>query len=333
MPKISACIIAYNEAAKIEAAVASVLWADEVLVVDSNSTDGTAALAEALGARVVQVPFTGFGELRNRAIEACRHEWIFSLDADERCTAASRDEIAKAVASSAAHDAYLVPRRSYMMGRWITGSGWYPNYRQPQLFRKGALRYTHDPVHEGYEVLIETGGYVSTESVDPRASIILDVKCPASGEEPRNHWPNLDRLRADKDEVKFVVADRADWEYARDCISRYDLERRARAVLISPVWDSVDLKELAEWIASSGMPFFPGFTDHGPDHLSRVLATASWLIADDAWSVLTARDAACLVLAVLLHDAAMHLTEDSFRALIAYSTPQPAIRSAAAGPG
>ena len=153
MPKISACIIAYNEAAKIEAAVASVLWADEVLVVDSNSTDDTATLAEALGARVVQVPFTGFGELRNRAAEACRHEWIFSLDADERCTAAARDEIMRIVASDATHGAYLVPRRSYMMGRWITGSGWYPNYRQPQLFRRGALRYTSDPVHEGYELL------------------------------------------------------------------------------------------------------------------------------------------------------------------------------------
>jgi glycosyltransferase involved in cell wall biosynthesis len=153
MPKISAYILAYNEAAKIEAAVNSVLWADEVVVVDSNSTDGTAVLAEALGARVVQVPFTGFGELRNRAIEACRYEWIFSLDADERCTAQARDEILQTIAANPAHDAYLVPRRSYMMGRWIKGSGWYPNYRQPQLFRKGAMRYRPDPVHEGYELL------------------------------------------------------------------------------------------------------------------------------------------------------------------------------------
>jgi glycosyltransferase involved in cell wall biosynthesis len=153
MAKISAYIIAYNEAAKIEAAVASVLWADEIVVVDSNSTDETAALAEALGARVVQVPFTGFGELRNRAVDACRHEWIFSLDSDERCTAAARDEILQVVRSGAKHDAYLTPRRSYMMGRWITGSGWYPNYRQPQLFRKGALRYKPDAVHEGYELL------------------------------------------------------------------------------------------------------------------------------------------------------------------------------------
>ncbi|MBM3526509.1 MAG: glycosyltransferase family 2 protein [Alphaproteobacteria bacterium] len=154
MPRISAYIIAYNEAAKIEAAVASVLWADEVVVADSNSTDGTAALAEALGARVVQIPFTGFGELRNRAIEACRFEWIFSLDSDERCTAAARDEILKIVAAEdGQHDAYLVPRRSYMMGRWIAGSGWYPNYRQPQLFRKSAMSYKPDPVHEGYELL------------------------------------------------------------------------------------------------------------------------------------------------------------------------------------
>ena len=153
MPKITAYIIAFNEAAKIEAAVSSVLWADEVVVADSNSTDGTIALAEALGARVVQVPFTGFGELRNRAIEACHHEWIFSLDSDERCTAEVRDEVLALIAGEPAHDVYMVPRRSYMMGRWITGSGWYPNYRQPQLFRKGTMRYKPDPVHEGYELL------------------------------------------------------------------------------------------------------------------------------------------------------------------------------------
>jgi glycosyltransferase involved in cell wall biosynthesis len=153
MPQISAYILAYNEAAKIEAAIATVLWADEVVVVDSNSTDNTVTLSQAMGARVVQVPFAGFGALRNDAIAACRHEWIFSLDSDERCTAEVRDEILALLAAGPAHDAYLVPRRSYMMGRWISGSGWYPNYRQPQLFRKGAMRYRPDPVHEGYELL------------------------------------------------------------------------------------------------------------------------------------------------------------------------------------
>jgi 7-carboxy-7-deazaguanine synthase len=105
----------------------------------------------------------------------------------------------------------------------------------------------------GYEVLVETGGYVSTESVDPRAKIVLDVKCPGSGEHARNHWPNLDGLRADKDEVKFVIANRADWDFARDIIERFNLEKRARAVLISPIWNGVDLREVAGWITGSGL--------------------------------------------------------------------------------
>ncbi|MBC7912219.1 MAG: radical SAM protein [Pyrinomonadaceae bacterium] len=106
---------------------------------------------------------------------------------------------------------------------------------------------------EGYEVLIETGGFVSTEKVDERARLILDVKCPASGEEARNHWPNLERLRADFDEVKFVIAERTDWDYACLIIKRYDLEQRTKAVLISPVREKVSLQEVADWISSSGM--------------------------------------------------------------------------------
>ena len=106
---------------------------------------------------------------------------------------------------------------------------------------------------EGYEVLVETGGYVSTADVDPRAKVILDVKCPASGEEARNHWPNLDHLRADKDEVKFVVANQDDWEYARELIERLELSKRAKAILISPAWDAIDLQELAASIVASGL--------------------------------------------------------------------------------
>jgi glycosyltransferase involved in cell wall biosynthesis len=153
MQSISAYILGYNEAEKIAGAIASVLWADEIVVVDSGSSDRTSEIAQGMGARVVQVPFRGFGDLRNQAVAACRHDWIFSLDADERCTAQARDEILSILASTPAHDAYLVPRRNYMMGRWIRGSGWYPNFRQPQLFRKGAMRYRQDPVHEGYELL------------------------------------------------------------------------------------------------------------------------------------------------------------------------------------
>ncbi|HJZ80039.1 MAG TPA: hypothetical protein VKD91_06830, partial [Pyrinomonadaceae bacterium] len=78
-------------------------------------------------------------------------------------------------------------------------------------------------------------------------------KCPASGEAERNHWPNLDRIRAEIDEVKFVVADRNDWEFAKEITGKYDLENRAHAILISPAWGQIDLQELANWIAESGL--------------------------------------------------------------------------------
>ena len=121
------------------------------------------------------------------------------------------------------------------------------------LAQKEAFGLIRRLCDEGYEVLIETGGYVSTAEVDQRAKIILDVKCPASGEEARNHWPNLETLRADKDEVKFVIVDRADWDYAQTVIQKYDLEKRAKAVLISPAWDQIDLQNLADWISQSGL--------------------------------------------------------------------------------
>jgi glycosyltransferase involved in cell wall biosynthesis len=153
MSKVSAYILAYNEEAKIAEAIASVSWADEVVVADSQSQDRTVEFAESLGARVVQLPFHTFGKLRNDAIAACRHEWIFSLDADERCTPEAQAEILSVIASSDAADAYYVPRRNYFLGRWIRHSGWYPDYRQPQLFRRGALIFNEeDEVHEGFEV-------------------------------------------------------------------------------------------------------------------------------------------------------------------------------------
>jgi glycosyltransferase involved in cell wall biosynthesis len=149
MEKISAYIIAYNEEEKVAAAIASVHWADEIIVADSHSRDRTAQIATALGARVVQIEFKGFGPLRNDAIAACSHPWIFSLDADERCTHETADEVRRAVAS-AAHDMFFVPRRNFFLGRVIRHSGWYPNYRQPQLFRKGAMSYEASQVHEGF---------------------------------------------------------------------------------------------------------------------------------------------------------------------------------------
>ena len=121
------------------------------------------------------------------------------------------------------------------------------------LTQKNVFPFIAELCDRGYEVLIETGGYVSTENVDPRASIILDVKCPASGEAERNHWPNLSRLRKDKDEVKFVIANMDDWEFARRVIEENDLMNRAREVLISPVHGVDNLAEIAETVSRSGL--------------------------------------------------------------------------------
>ena len=121
------------------------------------------------------------------------------------------------------------------------------------LAQKNVFPFITELCDIGYEVLIETGGYVSTENVDPRAKIILDVKCPASGEAERNHWPNLGRLRPENDEVKFVISDLSDWEFARDVIARFDLEDRCREILISPVHGIENLAEIAETVSRSGL--------------------------------------------------------------------------------
>ncbi len=121
------------------------------------------------------------------------------------------------------------------------------------LAQKSVFPFITGLLDKGYEVLIETGGYVSTERVDERAKIILDVKCPASGEAGRNHWANLERLRSEKDEVKFVVADLNDWEFARKIIEKYDLENRTKEILISPVHGVENLREIAETVSKSNL--------------------------------------------------------------------------------
>jgi 7-carboxy-7-deazaguanine synthase len=102
-------------------------------------------------------------------------------------------------------------------------------------------------LERGRTVMLETGGHISIERVPPPVIKIVDVKCPGSGESERNDWANLGRL-APHDEVKFVIRDRADYEYARDVVRRYALEGRVAAVLFSPVHGVLDPKALAAWI-------------------------------------------------------------------------------------
>jgi glycosyltransferase involved in cell wall biosynthesis len=158
MKKLSVFIIAFNSEKKIERVLKSVKWADEIVVADSWSTDKTAEIAAACGARVVQIKFNGFGDLRNNAIKACTHEWILSIDTDELCTDAVAAEIRSTIAGQNPADAYYVPRLNYFMGTWVRHSGWHPNYRQPQLFKNGMMTYDLKVVHEGF--VLQPGGRI-----------------------------------------------------------------------------------------------------------------------------------------------------------------------------
>jgi glycosyltransferase involved in cell wall biosynthesis len=156
--KLSVYILAYNEEEKITDCVKSATWADEVVVIDSHSTDKTAEIAESLGAKVVQVDFEGFGGIRVAGITHTQHEWILSIDSDERCAPLAKDEILKIINREDSKDVYYVPRRNIFMGKKIRFCGWYPDYRQPQLFRRGKMTYaSKDQVHEGYDILGSIG--------------------------------------------------------------------------------------------------------------------------------------------------------------------------------
>src|SRR5438270_5070139 len=148
---ITAYILSFNEANQIRAVLESVKWADEIILVDSFSTDGTVEIAREYHARILGEKFCGFGRLRNKALGAASHTWMLSIDADERCTPELAEEIRRELASPR-FDAYHVPRKSHFLGHWMRHSGWYPDYRQPQLFNRTKMRYREELVHEGYEL-------------------------------------------------------------------------------------------------------------------------------------------------------------------------------------
>lgn len=121
------------------------------------------------------------------------------------------------------------------------------------LLQEGVYPLMERLLAGGRTVLLETGGHISVARVPREVVKVIDVKCPGSGEAAGNEWSNLDRL-ASHDEVKFVIADRVDYEYARDVVGRYDLSRRSAAVLFSPVHGVLDPKELSAWILDDRLP-------------------------------------------------------------------------------
>jgi glycosyltransferase involved in cell wall biosynthesis len=137
--KLSIALVAMNEAANIERTLKSIAWADEIILVDSGSTDDTVAIAERYKAKVYFEPWKGYGGQMNSALDKCTSPWVFSLDADEVMTPQLADEIRVLLAGSPAYQAYMVPRLNLIFGRWMRHGGLYPD-RKLRLFRRGTAR-------------------------------------------------------------------------------------------------------------------------------------------------------------------------------------------------
>jgi len=144
---VTATVITFNEAANIQAALESLSWADEIVVVDSESSDDTVAIARRFTERVLVRPWPGYIAQKNFAAEQASHDWIFSLDADERVTPALAAEIAALVKSGPSAAGYRVPRVTFHLGRWIRSTDWYPDY-QLRFYDRRRGRWSGRYVHE-----------------------------------------------------------------------------------------------------------------------------------------------------------------------------------------
>ncbi len=156
MPKLSVTVITKNEEADLGDALASVAWADEIVVVDSHSTDATVAVARRYTDRVVARDWNGYASQKNYAASIASHDWILSLDADERATPALADEIKRTLAETPRADAFRMPRVTWHLGRWVRTTDWYPDY-QTRLYDRRAGEWTGRYVHESVTVRGITG--------------------------------------------------------------------------------------------------------------------------------------------------------------------------------
>ena len=149
--KISAAIITYNEERNIARAIESLRCCDEIVVIDSGSSDRTVELAQNHGARVIETHWRGYAAQKNFAAEACEHPWILSIDADEALSEALEGEIWQLKKNGPTADGYTMPRLAQYLGRWILHSGWYPD-RKVRLFDRSKAKWVGEFVHESLHV-------------------------------------------------------------------------------------------------------------------------------------------------------------------------------------
>ena len=150
MPTLSVAIVTHNEEANLARTLASVQWADQLIVVDAHSTDRTADIARSFGATVIVRDWPGFAPQKNFAIDQCTGEWVLSLDADEELSPELQTEVRTLLASQHEYDAFYLKRRNLFLGRWIRHGGFYPDAKL-RLFRRNSghtPQFTERPVHE-----------------------------------------------------------------------------------------------------------------------------------------------------------------------------------------
>jgi glycosyltransferase involved in cell wall biosynthesis len=156
MTPLSVIVITRNEERNIVACLEGVRWADEIILVDSDSKDATTTLARQFGAKIFVQPWEGFAEAKTFAVSHSRNDWILWLDADERVTPELGQEIRGVLSENTSKAAHSVARRAYFLGRWMKHSGWYPG-RVARLFDKNRATFSAVAVHEGLEVRGEVG--------------------------------------------------------------------------------------------------------------------------------------------------------------------------------
>lgn len=162
MPPVTATVITKNEADAIADALKSIAWADEIIVVDAESTDATATIARQFTDRVTVRAWTGYIDQKNYAASLASHDWIFSLDADERVTPELAAEVRSLLAAGPSHAGYRMPRVSFHLGRWMRTTDMYPDY-QLRLYDRRAARWDGLHVHESVKVADNSIGYLKSE--------------------------------------------------------------------------------------------------------------------------------------------------------------------------
>lgn len=153
---LSVALITKNEEGNLERTLASVRWAQEIVIVDSGSTDRTPEIARRFGAQFFTEDWKGFGAQKNSALAKCTGDWVLALDADEEVSDPLAQEIRSLLAGQPAHDAYFLPRRNFFLGRWIRRGGYYPDPKL-RLFRRGSASFAERAVHETMRCAGSTG--------------------------------------------------------------------------------------------------------------------------------------------------------------------------------